>query len=139
MAGFSDAGSWTTALSTGMNSLAANTIVLSSAIPIETASSKDKFYIRLRANLASFAPSTGSAGVFHILDAVDSTPTNYADNCLFTRVGVIDFKTGTAAKYLFVPLRMLRSSSFKIGFEHTSTTNLGSSGNTVEYQMLTAS
>jgi hypothetical protein len=139
MAGFSDAGSWVTALSTGLNSLAASTLALSAAITTEQVSSKDKFYIKLRGNLASFAPSAGSAWIIHILDAVDSTPTNYADNCLFTRVAVGDFKSGTAAKYIYVPRRLLRSASFKIGFEHTSTVNMNASGSTIEYQMDTAS
>lgn len=138
MAGYSDPGSWVSLFSSGLNNLAAGSILQSAAITAEQVGSKDKFYIKLRGELASFTPSTGSGWLIHFLANVDGG-SDYADPCLGTRIFPCDFQAGAGIKRIAMPRRLIQASSFKLAFEHTSTTALAASGHLIEYQMDTAS
>lgn len=131
MAGYTDLSAWTTALSTGLNSLAAGAQATSATQTPPTG--PRPFYIDLRINLASLAPVAGQSLTIHILPAVDSTPTNFADATSLTTVAVVPIASGTAAKYIYVEGLRCPVVPYRLAIVNsTGGTSLAASGNTVE-------
>lgn len=122
-------------LTTGLNSLAAGSSALSSAITPNSSYTGYLLYADFALNLASFSPAAGSAWQLYILAATDDTPTNYAGIESADPVGTFWTPAGTTVtRYLQVLGVRLPNRPWKAGLlSVTGTTTLAASGNVLRY------
>ena len=132
MAGYTELSSWTSVLSTALNSLANLAQAASGTITPPDEPSRP-FYLDLRINLASLNPSAGASLSIHILPAVDRVPTNFADVTSLTLAAVQPLNTGAAAKYHYIEGLRCPVVPFRIALVNNAGVALAASGNTVEY------
>ena len=133
MAGYTElSSSWTSVLSTALNTLANLAQATSATITPPTSPSRP-LYLDLRINLASLTPSAGASLSVHILPAVDNGPTNFADPTGVTLAAVQPLNSGAAAKYAYLEGLRCPVVPFRIALVNNAGVPLAASGNTVEY------
>ena len=130
---YGSAGSWNTALSTGLNSLADSSSASSSAITPD-----GNPFIDVEVLLASYTPGAGRAIEIHFLPLLSDG--NYADLVAgnpATLQDVVVVSSGASAKKGMarrLDQPPVESSGYKIGVLNSSGSTLASSGNTVKYR-----
>lgn len=126
-------GSWSTALSTGLNSLGSGSSASSSAITPDGAP-----FLDIEVLLASYTPAAPYAIEIHVLPL--QSDSNYADLVAgnpATLQDVIVVSTGASAKKGMIrrlDQPAVESSGYKIALVNQSGASLASSGNTVKYR-----
>ena len=126
-----------TALSTGLNSLANNTMSAASST-ISNATNLD-MYVDIEVNLASLSPSSGAYVALYILEAVDGTnfpAQSDADLRLTTTQLLCSVPVGTtsaAAQRVAVRNVVIPPGSFQIKLDNQTGATLNASGNTVKF------
>ncbi len=116
--------SWTTQLSTGLNSLASGSSAVSSAIT-RTRDRNRKVSIKL----ASFTPGSGAYFELHQLKKLDTG--DYEDQSSDTLVAMREIVSGTAAKYFLIEDLPNPNVDFKWAFKNIAGASLPSSGSTL--------
>ena len=127
----------TTVLSTGLNSLANNTISAASST-ITNASNLD-MYVDVEVNLASLSPTTGAYVSLYILEAVDGTN--------FPAQSDVDLRLTSSQLLCVIPIGTVAATaqrvvarniiippgSFQIKLDNQAGVALNASGNTVKF------
>lgn len=121
--------SYTSALSTGLNTLTDGSSATSSALTNGT----DLYPLMdLSVLLASFTPGTGGYLELHILPLSDDG-SHYADITISTCAGTLSVISGASAKYETLHGIQIPPRDFKIALVSHLGASMASSGNTVKY------
>ena len=128
-------GSWTTALSTGLNSLANDGLAISSAI--DNSTNKDLF-IDIEVYLASVDLSSQTNPAIYIWLVARTDGTNFEDGGSSVAPArapdaIVPLREVNGAQRVFARMLMATPDQFKILVQNKTGAALASSGNTVKY------
>ena len=128
-------GSWTTALSTGLNSLADDALAISSAI--DNSSNRDLF-LDIEAYLASVDLSAQTNPALYVWLVSRTDGTNFEDGGTSVEPArapdaILPLREVDAAQRVFARMLIATPDQFKILVQNKTGAALASSGNTVKY------